>query len=218
MRNPVRAVAAAAATAGLVLLAGPAFAHVTVDPGEAEQGGYATLTFRVPTESDTASTTKIEVALPPELTSARVKPHPGWTYALARSGDTVTAITWTAGKDGAIKPGEFDEFDISVGPLPKTDSLTFKTLQTYSDGTVVRWIDPPAAEGQPEPEHPAPTLTLVPTSDEDTASHATADAGDDEGDDGDGTSTTALVLSIVAVVLGAGALGVSLLRRRTEKG
>jgi hypothetical protein len=38
-----------------------------------------------------------------------------------------------------------------------TDKLTFKALQTYSNGDVVRWIYPPAAEA----EHPAPTLTLV---------------------------------------------------------
>ena len=209
MRNPVRAVAAAAATAGLVLLAGPAFAHVTVEPGEAEQGGYATLTFRVPTESDTASTTKIEVALPPQLTSARVKPHPGWTYSLARSGDTVTAITWTAGKDGAIKPGEFDEFDISVGPLPKTDSLTFKTLQTYSDGTVVRWIQPTRA-GEPEPENPAPVLTLTSAS-EAASPGASADFLTD-GDSGD--SKAPLVLSIVALVVAVAGAGLAVVRRR----
>ncbi|HEY3604568.1 MAG TPA: DUF1775 domain-containing protein, partial [Sporichthyaceae bacterium] len=40
--------------------------------------------------------------------------------------------------------------------------LTFKVLQTYSNGDVVRWIeegsDTPGAEA---PEHPAPTLELA---------------------------------------------------------
>jgi periplasmic copper chaperone A len=36
----------------------------------------------------------------------------------------------------------------------------FKTIQTYSDGTVVRWIDDTVA-GQAEPEHPAPVLNLA---------------------------------------------------------
>jgi len=124
----------------------------------------------------------------------------------------VFSVTWTPdGRQDAIAPGEYDEFDISVGPLPDVSSLTFKTLQTYSDGTVVRWIDPPAAEGQPEPEHPAPTLALVPASDQGPEATDPAEGGDD----GDGTATTALVLSIVAVLLGGGALGVSLLRRRS---
>jgi uncharacterized protein YcnI len=207
---------------------------VEIDPGTATQGEEAALSFRVPNESDSASTTRVQVYLPTDhpLAEASVRPLPGWHATVqtrkldqplttddGEVTEAVIRVTWTADSPGdALKPGQYDDFDLAVGPLPEVSSLTFKTLQTYSDGTVVRWIDPPAAEGQPEPEHPAPTLTLVPASDEDTASHATADAGDDEGDDGDGTSTTALVLSIVAVVLGAGALGISLLRRRTEKG
>ena len=52
--------------------------------------------------------------------------------------EAVSTITWSGGE---LKPGEFTEFDISVGPLPDdADSLTFKALQTYSDGDVVRWI------------------------------------------------------------------------------
>jgi uncharacterized protein YcnI len=222
---------AAGGTASLVLLGAPGWAHVEVSAAEAAQGGYTALTFRVPTESDSASTTKVQVYLPEDhpLASVSVKPHPGWhaeirTAKLATplstdDGDVteaVTRVTWTpdSPKD-ALKPGEYDEFDLSVGPLPDVSSLSFKTLQTYSDGTVVRWIDPPAAAGQPEPEHPAPTLTLVSASDEGTASTAApaSDAGSR-----DGKATTALVLSIVALLLGGGALAGSLLRRRPDRG
>jgi uncharacterized protein YcnI len=216
---------AAVCTACLVLVAAPGWSHVTVDPGSAVQGGDTALSFRVPTESDSASTTKVQVYLPEDhpIASVSVKPHPGWhatvvTTKLAsplttddgQVTEAVSRVTWTPDSpQDAIKPGEYDEFDISVGPLPEVSSLTFKTLQTYSDGTVVRWIDPPAAQGQPEPEHPAPELTLVPASDEATGT-ASADS-----ESGDGTATAALVLSIVAVLLGAGALGTSLLRRRS---
>jgi len=218
---------ASVASVCLVLVAAPGWAHVTVNPDTATQGGYTALSFRVPTESDSASTTKVQVFLPQDhpLASVSVKPHPGWhakvvTKKLATPLSTddgpvtegVFSVTWTPdGRQDAIAPGEYDEFDISVGPLPDVSSLTFKTLQTYSDGTVVRWIDPPAAEGQPEPEHPAPTLALVPASDQGPEATDPAEGGDD----GDGTATTALVLSIVAVLLGGGALGVSLLRRRS---
>lgn len=224
---------AAFATACLVLVAAPGWAHVTVNPGTATQGGYTALSFRVPNETDATSTTRVQVFLPQDhpLASVSVKPHPGWharvvTKKLATPLSTddgevtegVYSITWTPDtQKDAIKPGEYDEFDVSVGPLPEVSSLTFKALQTYSDGSVVRWIDPPAAEGQPEPEHPAPTLTLVADSADaaDAADSADTAAGrSDDGDDGDGTATTALVLSIVAVLLGAGALGTSLLRRR----
>jgi Domain of unkown function (DUF1775) len=52
-------------------------------------------------------------------------------------------------------------FDVFAAPLPKADSMQFKALQTYSDGAVVRWIEPKKADGS-EPEHPAPTLKLTP--------------------------------------------------------
>jgi periplasmic copper chaperone A len=217
---------AAVVAACLLLLAAPGWAHVTVNPREAVQGGYTALSFRVPNETDDTSTTKVEVFLPQEhpLASVSVRPHPGWhakvvTKKLAKPlstddgevTDGVYSITWTADSPAtAIKPGEFEEFNVSAGPLPKAPSMVFKTLQTYSDGTVVRWIDQPAAAGQPEPEHPAPVLTLLPAS----ADPASASAGS-ESDGSDGTAATALVLSIVALLLGAGALGTSLLRRRS---
>jgi periplasmic copper chaperone A len=217
---------AAVVAACLLLLAAPGWAHVTVNPREAVQGGYTALSFRVPNETDDTSTTKVEVFLPQEhpLASVSVRPHPGWhakvvTKKLAKPlstddgevTDGVYTITWTPDRaKDALQPGQYDEFDVSVGPLPEVSSLTFKTLQTYSDGTVVRWIDQPAAAGQPEPEHPAPVLTLLPAS----ADPASASAGS-ESDGSDGTAATALVLSIVALLLGAGALGTSLLRRRS---
>jgi periplasmic copper chaperone A len=160
MRRPLRtALAIGATTAVAVLgLAGVALAHVTVNPNNATQGAYARIAFRVPTESDTASTTKLEVALPADqpIASVATMPVPGWTATTETSklatpiktddGDTVTEavtkITWTADStDTAIKPGQFQEFPVSLGPLPKSDKLVFKTLQTYSDGNIVRWID-----------------------------------------------------------------------------
>lgn len=232
MRNPVRAAVATAVTAGLVLLAGPAFAHVTVNPSQAQQGGYTKLTFRVPTESDTLSTTKVEVALPTDqpFASVSVKPHPGWTYSVQKTklaqpitsddGDVteaVSTITWTADKGAEIKPGEFDEFDISVGPLPKVGSLTFKALQTYSDGSVVRWIDE-AKEGQPEPEHPAPVLTLTAADPADAGASAapdsSADSGDSAGADDDSDSHAPLIISIVALVVAVAGAGIAVVRRR----
>ncbi|PZG02364.1 hypothetical protein C1J01_47390, partial [Nonomuraea aridisoli] len=151
--------AAVLAAVLVAVLPAVAFAHVTVTPDTLTQGGYAALTFRVPNERDDASTTKIQVQLPPEapLASVSVKPHPGWTYEItearpatpveahgAEVTEVVSTITWTADEDSAIKPGEYDEFSISAGPVPQTGQLVFKTLQHYSDGEVVRWIQDPA--------------------------------------------------------------------------
>ncbi len=100
-------------------------------------------------------------------------PVPGWnvtvkTRKLAspvdrhgeRVGAAVSQLIWTAAsKDAAIAPGEFMEFPVSLGPLPKTFSIAFATLQTYSNGEVVEWTETPA-DGD-EPEHPAPLLALA---------------------------------------------------------
>ena len=60
-----RAVAVTAGAAALTLgLALPALAHVTINPGSAEKGGFTKIAFRVPNERDKASTTKLEVTIP----------------------------------------------------------------------------------------------------------------------------------------------------------
>lgn len=168
-----------AVSLGIVLVGGPsAAAHVAVESSAAVQGEFAEIAFRVPTESDTASTVKIAVAFPADTPIARlsVLPHPGWSYKVTRTtlpnpvpaghGESVTdvagQIEWTAsGQDAAVKPGEYEVFRVSAGPLPVADRLVFKVVQTYSDGQIVRWIEEPAENG-PEPDHPAAVLPLTP--------------------------------------------------------
>ncbi|MEV5752690.1 YcnI family protein [Actinoallomurus sp. NPDC052308] len=156
-----------------------ASAHVTVAPETATQGDYAAFVFRVPNERDDANTVKVDVQLPSgvPLASVRVKAHPGWSYEIKKTKlatpvesdgvkvtEAVSEIIWTAQDPKAgIRPDEYDEFAVSAGPLPKADSMTFKTLQYYGDGQVVRWIQEPQPNG-PEPENPAPVLRLLPPS------------------------------------------------------
>lgn len=220
-RSPLRRAAVVAATAGalLVAIAAPAAAHVTVNPDSATQGGFTKVSFRVPNEMDTANTTKLEVTIPTDTPVAFVslKPVTGWTAKTEKTvlktpikaeggeiTEAISKITWTAAGDAAIKPGRFQEFDVSLGPLPETDQMIFKALQTYSDGTVVRWIDEPAVGGA-EPERPAPVLTLAPTA----ATGGTAPAGGPAttaaaGGDGNGTpwGIAGMALGLIALLLG----------------
>lgn len=227
-----------ATAAGVLLCAGPAFAHVTVDPEEAEQGGYGTVDFKVPNEKDDAATNKVEINLPADhpLTSVMPEPVPGWDVKVSKSeldkpvevhGEKVTEavskITWTG---GTIEPGEFQRFPVSMGELPDdTGRLVFKALQTYDDDEVVRWIEEPE-KGAPEPENPAPVLQLKPA--EKSAHGGTEDAaasGDSSGtgktaagnSDDDGTDTTARILGAIGIVVSiAGvAFGVLTGRRRS---
>jgi uncharacterized protein YcnI len=150
-------------------------AHVNIDPKEAMQGGYATMVFRMPNERDDASTVKLEVYMPTEhpIASVRTMDVPGWKIKIKmrkldkpidahgrKIDEVVGTITWTANKGHALKPMKFMQFPVSMGRLPEVDSLTFKTIQTYDNGEVVRWIEE-ATEGGEEPEKPAPVLKLT---------------------------------------------------------
>ncbi|MGK5531318.1 YcnI family copper-binding membrane protein [Streptomyces sp. URMC 129] len=237
------AVTALTAGAFLAFTAPGASAHVGIDPDEVEQGSYSTIYMKVPNERDNASTVRLEVHLDPEhpLASVQPQPVPGWeveveTAELAEPvevhGTEITeapsVITWTGGE---IAPGQFQQFPLSVGPLPEdTEQLLFKAIQTYDNDEVVRWIEEPV-EGEPEPEHPAAVLALTPGGDDghggDTEDdgHAAED-GDDDGtaaaadDDSDAaTDTTARVLAGVGIAVGVAgvAFGVLAGRRRSTE-
>ncbi|WP_149830463.1 YcnI family protein [Streptomyces tailanensis] len=205
----VGALAAVGALAGsaVLVLSGPAFAHVSVAAeGTAAKGGYATVNFKVPNERDNASTTKLEVSFPTDhpLASAQPEAVPGWKIEVTTAkldkpvelhgeqiDKAVSKITWTATGEGITK-GFFQKFPVSIGQLPEdADELVFKALQTYSNKEVVRWIEVPQ-EGQEEPESPAPVLALSAASDDhhgssgssgssgaSTASDESEDAGED---------------------------------------
>ncbi|MGI5418813.1 YcnI family copper-binding membrane protein [Actinomadura luteofluorescens] len=222
---------ASLAALSVIGLAAAASAHVSVNPKTAEQGSYSKVSFRVPNERDDASTTKLVVNLPTDhpLSSVSVRPLPGWTVKVEKSRlpqpvkteggeltEAVTKITWSGGK---IEPGRFEEFDVSMGPLPTdTDRLVFKADQTYSGGEVVKWEEPPA-EGANEPEHPSPVLKLLPKGSA-TATGLTAQvkpaAAASSASSGDGTARLLGGIGIAAGVAGVavGAYGVTRARSR----
>ena len=79
---------ALAVAAGLTALGlSPAAAHVTANATSTAAGGYTQITFSVPTESDTASTNKLELTLPEDtpFASVRTKPVDGWTAEITEA-------------------------------------------------------------------------------------------------------------------------------------
>jgi uncharacterized protein YcnI len=158
----------------LIGMGSAAYAHIQVSSADATPGAEsAKLVFRVPTESDTASTTSVTITLPAKTPFAYVSAQtkPGWKVAVdtrklakpAKVGEfTVTkavrSVTWTANA-GGVAPNEFDEFALAVGPVPDADKITFVAAQKYSDGQVVTWDQ--IQKGDKEPEHPAPSFELA---------------------------------------------------------
>ncbi|TDE13007.1 YcnI family protein [Jiangella asiatica] len=230
--------AAGAVAAGLALTA-TASAHVTIRPDVDTSGSYSKITVRVPNESDTAGTVQVQLDLPADtpFASVRVQPRPGWTAELTRTqfpepvevGDrvleeAVTSVTWTADPGVRIGPDEFDEFAISVGPLPDPGTYYLPATQTYDDGEVVAWAEEPV-EGGEEPERPAPELTVVEAEEPveggddahsvDDTSESSDTSGSSEASE-DTTDGLARGVGIGGVVVGAAGLGIgaAALRRR----
>ena len=211
-----------AATA-TVLGAAPAFAHVTAQPGDAAQGSYSVVSLRVPNESDTAGTVKLEVTLPADhpLSSVRTTPVPGWTATMTKAAltrpvqvgertvsEAVRTVTWTANPGTRIGPGEFLEFPLSIGPLPTgVEEIALPAVQTYDDGEVVAWDQPMNPDGS-EPERPAPTLTLTPATADGHAAAGPTDTTAQELRAADGTDSTARWLAGAGLLVGALGLGV----------
>lgn len=144
-------------------------------PDSTASGSFSALTFRVPNESDTAGTVKVQVQLPQDTPFLYVssKPVPGWTAKTVEEtlpkpveseGTTITkavrTVTWTAAQGTEIAPGQYQEFALSVGPLPAPGTVLLPATQTYSDGKVVKWDEPTPASGD-EPENPAPALVVT---------------------------------------------------------
>lgn len=211
----------AAALAVVLALAGPAFAHVTVTaPGATRGGNDQEITFQVPTEKN-SPTVGVTIQLPTAtpIASVLVEPLAGWTHTtkttkLAKPIETddgeitsaVSQITWTATGNG-IAPGEFGAFTIIAGQLPDAPSLTFKALQRYRDGSVVKWIELAAPGSTAEPENPAPVLELPPVSSTSTDTKA-----------GKTSNTGPVALSIVALALAAAALSLAVINRARSRG
>jgi hypothetical protein len=123
----------------------------------------------------------------------------------------VNEVDWTG---GTIQPGQYQDFQVSVDPLPSdTTQLVFKAVQTYSNGDVVRWIDL-TTSSNPNPDHPAPVLTLTPASSSATAATATATASNpaattassSSSSSNDGLGIAGLVLGAIGAACGVAAL------------
>ncbi|MFE4604544.1 DUF1775 domain-containing protein [Kitasatospora indigofera] len=157
IRRAARAATVLAFTAGALALAGTAaFAHVEVESGTAQAlATNATVAFTAEAESTTAGLAKFQVVLPEGIAPADVTlaaAPAGWTFAATPDGYTVGGAALAPGKDATWK--------ITVRQLPDAKELVFKTLETYGDGTIERWIELP--KDGAAPEHPAPVLKLTP--------------------------------------------------------
>ncbi|HEY2655561.1 MAG TPA: YcnI family protein, partial [Solirubrobacteraceae bacterium] len=165
------------ALAGVVLavaLVAPAAAqaHISVHPNTVPAGAFATLDVRMPGEQEGAHVTKLDLLLPSGFTSVDYQNVPGWNVSEVQTKLTkpiqtdngpvnqeVSQIIWTwTGPLGRVDNGQFIDFPLSVA-IPGDaagKTLKFKAVQSYSNGQVVRWIEPSLDD-----PNPAPTINVT---------------------------------------------------------
>jgi uncharacterized protein YcnI len=235
----MKRIALATAAAGVLAIPATASAHVTVQPKTAAAGAYTVESVRVPNETDDAVTNKIVVQFPEGFAEVSYQSIPGWTVKVTKEKlatpvrtddgevtEGVKTITWTSGaKTSGIKPGQFQDFPLSVQiPGKAGDTLTFKALQYYSDGSVARWI------GAPDADKPAPQVQVtaaagatgtatngasVSGGTATTENTSAPSAGTSSSDDSSDSSKTLAVIALIVGALGlvAGGAGLAASRR-----
>lgn len=238
--SPITRISAALGAGAALAIAAPlaASAHVTIDPATAEPGSYATITVKVPNESATATTTRVELGLPEDtpFTSVRYVPVAGWSAELVRETlpepatvnetevtEAVTSVVWTAEAGSEIADGQLQLFTVSLGAVPEVGSLALPAIQYYSDGTQVEWTGLEADADKPSPilyvEDEAPSDSHgshAAGDDDEAADHSVDDTTDVAASSSDSGSddTLARIFGLGGLVLGAAAVVLAITARR----
>lgn len=218
-------------------------AHISLHPNTIPAGAFATLDVRVPGEQEGAYVTKVDVLFPTGFTGVDYENVSGWSARVVETklatpikegGETinteVSQIVWSwTGPLGKVNNAQFINFPLSLAIPENTagKALEFRTVQTYSNGQVVHWIDPSLTA-----ERPAPRINVTAKGGviEDIAGHeAGPEAGQSaatqaapstsatvvksSGGASKGLAITALIVGALGLLIGLGALAAS---RRTE--
>lgn len=186
----ITALGAALLTALVVTSA--AMAHAKVAPPIVQSGTDNVFTVAVPTESESANTTMVELTVPEGFGVDAVMPAPtGWDVETQTTGSgenaEITKITWSG---GSVPPEQSTNFQL-VGEAESAQNYDFAVRQTYSDGTVVDWNGPESSDT------PAPVV------------EAKSDLGG-----GGGTS----IVTWIALILGAAGLLIAIIALVGRKG
>jgi hypothetical protein len=156
LRRRGRWVAAVLAGAAVALVtgavtAGPAFAHTEIEITPARAlAANAVMSVNAEAESTTAGITSLRVYPPSGIAPtdvSSVQTPKGWALSVQPDSFTVAGPKLPVGTAAAVQ--------VRIRQLPDARSLTFKVLQTYSDGRIDRWIGDPAAD------NPAPVVKLA---------------------------------------------------------
>ena len=225
-----------------LLLAAPAYAHVTATPDEADSAFFRT-SLRVGHGCEGSPTTAVRVRVPEGVESVHPEVVPGWEIELVTAdgeaagtaeGDdgaaaTVTEIAWTG---GSLPEGYFQEFGLTFRITEQAPEVLYlPTVQECEQGehawieipdTLEEWddLDQPApyvinnADGSGHGAEPADGPAADAAVAEDAGSGATAAEADGDGP----LPVLALVAGLLGLVAGLAALWLNLRGRATGRG
>jgi periplasmic copper chaperone A len=159
-------------TLGVFAAPATAQAHISLHPNTIPAGAFATMDVRVPGEQEGAYVKKVDVLFPQGFTGVDYENVAGWSTKAIESklatpiredGETidteVSQIVWTwTGPLGRVNNGQFVSFPLSLA-IPGNaagKALEFRTVQSYSNGQVVHWIEPSLTA-----EHPSPRINVT---------------------------------------------------------
>jgi len=204
--------------------AATAAAHVAIKPARAPAGAEARLTFEVPNERPDAATRRIVIQTPPGVTSVTGLALQGWKLTTRPPGMNVRRATLTAPRGRELTGEERGRFRLRVGlPRRAGATLTFKVLQTYDSGEIVRWLGPQGTS-EPAPKlrltaarDPAPAADqAAPTETKPTETEPVQDESKDSNEDGGFPIWAGIGLILLSAVAGS-ALARRRNRRRLER-
>jgi periplasmic copper chaperone A len=210
-------VAVAAASAPIMLAGATAEAHVEVKPKRVTAGRTTTLRISVENEISGARTVKIDIRMPPGLERVEPKTTNGWRFELHRAGASVTRMTIsaTSAASGISGGGTIRSFAFRAKVPGAPGTLSFKAVQIYDNGDVVRWIGPPGTS------EPAATLKVeaagqpsTPSGTTGTTTTTTLSSSSSSSDDGGGLSTGAIIAIVAGALLVLGGAFAAIRARR----
>jgi uncharacterized protein YcnI len=131
---------------GLLAIAPAAQARVSIVPGAVSGGGTTVFAFRLANERTDTTAVRLELTFPqsPPIAFAEVAGVRGWTATITprdlptpvQAGDrTISQVVGSIVlSGGSVGPRQFEQFLITLGPLPTDGRLAFDAVQGYANG------------------------------------------------------------------------------------
>jgi uncharacterized protein YcnI len=115
-----RAISGCSVAAAALVLAGPASAHLSIDPAQVVRGQLVDLVFSVPNQDDAVPVDHVTLGIPSDFQLDDAEAKPGWTQN--RTGQ---AVTWAG---GLIPKGQYATFAIRGTAPKKVETVLFNVL------------------------------------------------------------------------------------------